>query len=173
MRNSTDGHYSRQLLLLILMVSIPACDRAYKKLVEKELETYFWGGWSLQPGSPMPTSGTVKGGDFYLERNYQGRRVTAYLKSTEFDSINLYQNQKVVFASQVAEKVSENIKDQKIVYLLINNMYYWAQFISVDGPEDGTGNDQLLVSDFVDTMQDLDKAKVYKYVRTNSGKRPW
>jgi len=67
-----------------------------------------------------------------------------------------------------------SFKETKCVLSLVrNNKFYRIRIIPVDGPEDGTGNYQLLVSVFVDHVNDLDKSAADKYVRTNLGKRPW
>jgi len=165
-------HSNSLLFSLVILIVTQACNQN-NKMIDNEFETRYWGGWVLMQENLIPPSAANNGGDIYLERNYKGWMVSGNLQTTEIDSVVLYQNKKVIFADRVAEKVSKDPKSLKIIYRLSNNKFYWVQIIPVDGPEDGTGNDQLLVSDFVDNINDLEKSAVYKYVRTNSGNRPW
>lgn len=157
-------------LLVIVSLCGYSCNR--EDAVDKEFPSMTWGGWALQ-GATIRPGGTAVGGDLYLERNYKGYVVTGTAGTIEIDSVLLFRNRQLVFAGQVTKVISRDVKQQKIVYQLTNNQYYSVQFFGVDGPEDGTGNDQLLVSDFVNSAAALDKATIYNYVRTNFGKRPW
>lgn len=160
------------LLLIVISVAGQSCGRNDYGKIDQEFETITWGGWALQ-GADIKPGGTAVGDDQYLERTYKGYVITGNAQTTDIDSVVLYRKRQIVFAGQVAEEISKDASQRKIIYRLTNDKYYWIQLIPIDGPEDGTGNDQLLVSDFVNTRQELDKATVYRYVRTNLGKRPW
>ena len=157
-------------LMVIGILCAYSCEQ--EDAVDKEFPSMTWGGWALQGEAAQP-GGTTSVGDWYLERNYKGYVITGIAGTTEIDSVLIFKNRQLVFAGQVAKVINRDVKQQKIVYQLTNNQYYSVQFVGVDGPEDGTGNDQLLVSNFVDSREELNKAITHRYVRTNSGKRPW
>jgi hypothetical protein len=159
-------------LLATLSVVAQSCGPYEYGKIDHEYEVRTWGGWQLiSMSAPSPTTPLEE--DQYLERNYKGFQIKNHRETIEIDSVLLFRKRQLIFEDRVAEELSKDAVNQKIVYRLTSGKYYWIKLLPVDGPEDGTGNDQLLVSDFVDNYQDLDKAVVYTYVRTNYGKRPW
>ena len=71
-------------------------------------------------------------------------------------------------ASRVTEKISKNVADRKLVFRLTNGMYFSTQAMGPDESTAGSPRYELLVTDFVNSLNELNKATVFRYVRVGS-----
>lgn len=159
---------------LTLIAGLILCQSCPSAIYDPHFEGGMWGWWELEEvvtvqgvGTPVSKLGYSQ----HIERKYLGgpapRNPTGV--TNEIDSVTIYRNRQVILQSRVANRISVDSKDLQVVYQLTNGLYYKVKIIGVDGP----GNDKLWVSELVKSVDEIDKAATFRYVRTDKGKKPW
>lgn len=161
------------IFLFFALFFIEGCGDNEK--VDKHFEAFTWGAWKLHE-IITPQEERIDASSLsytqYLERKYDGFVITGPKETTEMDSVFIFKDKVLVFSSRVDKKTEIDFTAKKVVSKLTNGQYYSIKLIGAEEEGNRTGNDMLLVSEFVNSPKEINTSSQYLYVRTEYGRRP-